>query len=202
MYGLKALLDAIGAGGTAGTPDGPIQTVQGVDGGEPIAITSAPHSSVVTFTRTADSAAYLANDVLGANNGGSPGAAALTFLGLGNLDGGDVLITSSFLRLDTNAVPVGMTSFKLAFYSVTPPSALVDNNPHDIPSGDRASFLGFLDLGTPVDCGATLYVNSNAQNMQITVPEGGSVFAYLITNGGCTIPSGTVVTVGLKSLEV
>lgn len=202
MYGVKALIDAILTGGEAGTPDGPINTVQGVDGMTPIAITSEPHSSAVSLTRTADTAVYNAGDVIGINNAGSPGAAALTFLGLGHLDGGEVMIVGSTLRIDTNSVPTGMTSFLLALYSVTPPSALVDNNAHDIPSGDRASFLGFVDLGTPVDRGSTLYVNSAGQNVPITVPVGGSVFAYLITVGGYTPASGTVFTITLKSIEI
>jgi hypothetical protein len=68
---------------------------------------------------------------------------------------------------------------------VTPPSALADNAPFDIPSGDRASFLGIVQLGTPVDYGSTLYVEQNVVNKQIKL-AGTNLFGYLVTVAGYT----------------
>jgi hypothetical protein len=95
------------------------------------------------------------------------------------------MLTSSQLELDIAAIPVGMTSFFVALYSVTPPSALADNAAWDLPSGDRASFLGIVQLGTPVDLGSTLYVEQNIINKQIKL-AGTSAFGYLVTATGYT----------------
>lgn len=136
-------------------------------------------SVALTVTRPANATPYTANDVLGG---------ALTFAGIGSTSGGEVLITSASLEIDVTAVPAGMSSFRLYLYNVTPPSALADNAAWDIPAGDRASFLGYVDLGTPVDLGSTLYVKADIINAQIKL-AGSSVFGYLVTNGGFT-PAG------------
>lgn len=141
------------------------------------------YKAAVTVTRPANATAYTANDVLGAT------AAAITFPSVGPAAGGEVLITTVKLEIDVAAIPSGMTSFRLYLYSVTPPSALADNAAWDLPSGDRASFKGYVDIGTPVDLGSTLYVETLQVNKQITVPSGGSLFGYLVTNGGFT-PAG------------
>lgn len=133
------------------------------------------YSSSASFTPAA--AAYLANDTMDV---------AQEFTGIGPDAGGEVMITSVALQVAHTAVISGETSYRLYLYNVTPPSALSDNAAFDIPSGDRASSLGYVDLGTPVDLGSTLYVETNGVNKQITVPAGGSVFGYLVTNGAFT----------------
>jgi len=55
-----------------------------------------------------------------------------------------------------------------------------------LPSGDRASYVGSIALGTVVDVGDTLYVEQTGLTKQITVPAGGSLFGYLVTNGAFT----------------
>lgn len=140
-------------------------------------------ASSVSFPRTADTNAYTANDVVGAATGSS---AALEFDAIGAAAGGESLITTAQLEIDVSSIPSGMTSFRLYLYSVTPPSALGDNAAWDLPSGDRASFLGYVDLGSPVDLGSTLYVETYSINKQVTVPAGGKLFGYLVTNGGYT----------------
>jgi hypothetical protein len=137
------------------------------------------YTSALTITRPANAAPYAAND----NVGG-----ALTFPSIGP-SAGDIMITSAELEINVAAVPSGMTSFRLYLYSVTPPSATADNGgPWDLPSGDRASFLGYIDLGTPVDLGSTLYVRTDGINAHFKL-AGTSVFGYLVTNGGFT-PAG------------
>ena len=149
----------------------------------------------VPLTRTADTNAYAANDVVGAATGST---AALTFANIG-VSGGSIMITSAELEIDITAVPSGMTSFKVACYSVTPPSALGDNAAFDLPSGDRASFLALLDIGTPVDLGSTLYVRTDGINAQMKLASA-SLFCYLVTVGAYTPASATVFKIVLHAL--
>jgi hypothetical protein len=171
--------------GTAGSPSGVVQSVQGLD-----------YKSSVTLTRTADTNAYTAGDVLGSATGST---AALTFANMGPSGGGAVIFTDAELEIDKSSVPSGMTSFRLYLYNVTPPSALGDNAAWDLPSGDRASFLGYIDLGTPVDLGSTLYVQTTGVNMKRTLASG-SVFGYLVTNGGYTPGSADVHKITLHAV--
>lgn len=155
------------------------------------------YSASVSLTRTADTNAYAANDVLGAATGST---AALTFANMGR-SGENIMITSVSLEIDAAAVISGETSYNLYLYGVTPPSALGDNVAFDIPSGDRASFLGKISLGTPVDEGSTLYIETNAINKQVTL-AGTSLFGYLVTVGGYTPTSARVYVVKIKSIAL
>ena len=152
--------------GTAGTPAGGVASTQGF-----------AYNPTVTITRPANTTAYTPKDSVGG---------ALDFTAAGPSGGGTVIITGTQLELDIAAVPSGMTSFTLYLYNVTPPSATADNGVFDLPSGDRASFLGSIALGTPVDEGSTLYVETNNINKQVVVPSGGHLFAYLVTTAGFT----------------
>lgn len=133
------------------------------------------YSSPLTITRPANQTPYTAGDVVGG---------ALTFTSMGS-NGGRIMLTSDQLELDITAIPTGMTSFTLYLYNVTPPSALADNAPWDLPAGDRASYLGFVPMGSPVDLGSTLYVETNIINKQIKL-AGTSLFGYLVTAAGYT----------------
>jgi len=153
----------------------------------PLPISSQAYSAAVTLTRTADTNAYAANDVLGAATGST---AALTFASMG-ADAGRVNISSISIEIDIAAVPASMAGMRLHLYNVTPPSALGDNTAWDLPAGDRASYLGFVDFGTPVDLGSTLYVEANGVDKQVKL-AGTSLFGYLVTAAGYTPASATV----------
>lgn len=155
--------------------------------------------SSVTLTRTNDTNVYAANDVIGAATGST---AALEFASIGPVRGGEVIITKALLEVDITAVVSGMTSFRLYLYSATPPSALGDNTAWDLPAGDRATFLDYIDLGAPIDLGSTLYVQTPQVNNQITVPAGGSLYGYLVTIGTWTPAASTVFKITLKSIAV
>jgi hypothetical protein len=152
-------------------------------------------SAAVTLTRTADTNAYAANDVIGAATGST---AALTFANMGP-SGGEVTLTSVSLEIDASAVIAGETSYRLYLYNVTPPSALGDNAAFDLPSGDRASFLGYVDLGTPIDLGSTLYVQADNIGKQIKL-SGTSLFGYLVTIGAYTPTSARVHIITLHTV--
>lgn len=180
-------------------PDGSLKPVQTDSSGNVIMVpASSGYASVVSFNRTSDTNAYAAGDVEGASTGAA--GAALEFDNIGPAAGGEVMITSTALELDITAVPSGMTSYRLHLYGVTPPSALGDNAAWDLPSGDRASYLGYVDLGTPADLGSTLYVRTDGNLAQITVPAGGKVFGYLVTIGGYTPASATARKITLHSV--
>lgn len=160
---------------------------------------NAPYSSdsitsSVSIARTNDTNQYTANDVIGAATGST---AAQTF----TLFQGNFLITGFELELDIASVISGMTSFSIALYSVTPPSALGDNAAWDLPSGDRASFLGKLSLGTPVDLGSTLYVRTDGVNAQINLASN-NLFAYLITDGTYTPAASSVFKVTIHGIAI
>lgn len=155
------------------------------------------YSAAVTLTRTADTNAYTANDVVGAATGAT---AALTFASMGP-SGGEIMITSVALEIDAAALIGSEAIYTLHLYSITPPSALGDNAAFDLPSGDRASYLGAISLGTPVDLGATLYIASDSVNKQVKL-AGTSLFGYLVTAAAYTPASARVYVITLHSMAV
>lgn len=124
-----------------------------------------------TFTPAATS--HAGGDCFGAaaefvfrdRNGGAPAA------------GSSLRITSATF---TQATGTNVTSvWRLHLYNVTPPSAIADDAAFDIPSGDRSSYLGYVDLAQLLDLGATLYIDTPNLNKQIKL-SGTSVFGYLV----------------------
>jgi hypothetical protein len=159
-----------------------------------VSVKSQGFGAAVSLTRTADTNAYAANDVIGSATGST---AALTFANMGP-SGKEIMITSVALEIDADAIITGETSYRLYLYNGTPPSALGDNAAFDLPSGDRASFLGYVDLGTPVDLGSTLYVETNGVNKQVTL-SGTGLFGYLVTNGAYTPTSARIYKITLHA---
>jgi hypothetical protein len=90
---------------------------------------------------------------------------------------GHIMITSASLRIDGGTAEA--SAWRLYLYGITPPSALADTVTWDLPSGDRASFLGYVDLGTAVDLGGTQWVETAQINKHIAL-TGTSVFGYLV----------------------
>jgi hypothetical protein len=137
-------------------------------------------ANIASATFTPAAAAYSANDVI---------SVAQSFADLAPKLGGPITIISASLQIAATAIISGETGYTLQLYSVTPPSAHADNDAWDLPSGDRASYLGSIALGTPVDLGSTLYVEVNNINKQIYVPGsvgGGHIWGELVTVGAFT----------------
>jgi len=175
-------------------------------GARPVQLTESADAGCAasaSFNRTADTNAYTAGDVEGSATG-STAALEFAFTDRNShaAQAGEFLITTVKLEIDISAVPSGMTSYRLYLYSATPPSAYSDNAAWDLPSGDRDSFKGYIDLGTPVDLGSTLYVETTGVNKQVTMPSGGKLYGYLVTNGGYTPSSGTARKVTLHGLPL
>ncbi len=159
---------------------------------------SDAHGAIVSLTRTNDTSVYAANDVIGAATGST---AALEFRGMGP-SGARIMITSTQLEIDATAVISGETSYLLHLYNITPPSALGDNAAWDLPAGDRASYLGFIALGTIADLGSTLYVEQNIVNKQTALGPGQSLFAYLVTIGTYTPTASRVHKITLHAVTL
>lgn len=151
----------------------------------------------VSITRTNDTNAYGAADVVGAATGST---AAIEFTNIGT-NKGAVTIVSTTLRIDASALIASEAGYTLHLYSITPPSALGDNTAWDLPSGDRAYYLGKLALGTPVDMGSTLWVEVNNIQKQVRL-TGSSLFAYLTTDAAHTPTASRVYTVTLNTKPV
>jgi len=132
-----------------------------------------------TFTPTA--AAYGAGDLMDVakemtwadRNGVKVPAASL------------IRVLTTVVKIDITAVPSGQTSYTLRCYNVTPPSAQTDNAAWTLASGDLASYLGAIPLGTPVDEGAALYIKQQYVDFDLRLSVQ-SMFAQLITNGAHT----------------
>lgn len=164
--------DALGAiGATGGTEANPSYVINrkltAEDDTVATVAASTGLSASATFTPAA--ASHVANDCNGV-------AAEIDF---GATAGSSAMITSATLEIDGATAEV--TGWKLQLYNVTPPSAIADDGAWDLPSGDRASYLGVVSLGTAVDQGATQWVESNGINKQIKL-AGDSVFAYLVND--------------------
>ena len=134
-----------------------------------------------TMTVTPAAAAYGAGDVMGV-------AQTLTWLdGNGNtFPGGELKIISHVLEVDETAVQASEAAYALKMYNVTPPSAHADNAAWDLPSGDRAAYVGALAIAAPTDVGSTLLTETDNVQKQITVAATGLTFAELVTVAGFT----------------
>jgi hypothetical protein len=155
---------------------------------------AAGYTATAIFTAAA--AAYSANDIVDV-------AKQMTWLDKdGNaFGGGELMITTAELLIAETALQASEASYSLKKYNITPPSARADNAAWDLASGDRASFQGSTDLGTPVDIGSSLYVKTTQINEQITVPATGKTFAELVTAAGATLTA-TARTVTLHAVAL
>lgn len=129
-------------------------------------VTNNSFSNTLAFTPAATS--HTAGDVNGA-------AGAFTSMGTAS---SRVMITSASMLINTATVKA--SAFRLYLYNVTPPSATADDAAWDLPSGDQASFLGYVDLGTPIDLGSSQWVEVHGINKQILLAATPSIFAYLV----------------------
>lgn len=99
-----------------------------------------------------------------------------------------IRITTSVLRIDATALQASEAAYSLALYNVTPPSAQADNAAWTLASGDLSAYLGTLGLGTPVDAGAALFIQTQLSDKQDFLLASGktSLFGALITVAGFT----------------
>lgn len=108
--------------------------------------------------------------------GGDCHGAAGTFA-LSAPSGSVFCITDVSLEID--GATIETTVWTLHLYNVTPPSAVADDGAFDLPSGDRASYLGSISIPQVVDLGATLYIKTSSANLATVKLAGTSLFGYL-----------------------
>jgi hypothetical protein len=163
-----------------------------------VSVKSGSVKSSANNTRPNDILPYLAGDILGTSTSSS---AVLTFPLVGPANK-VIRITGSRLEVNVTSIPSGMTSFRLHLYSSTPPSSstFFDNVPWDLPSGDRSSYLGYVDLGNPIDLGSTLYVQQTGLDYDFEMGSTTSLFGYLTTTAPFTPTASTIKVVTLYSL--
>jgi hypothetical protein len=156
-------------------------------------------SVVASFTRLADTTAYNAGDAVGG------ASAILSYAGIasGSSPGRNVMITSAALRIDINALPAGMSGFRLHLYSAAP-DPIADNAAWDLASaGDRTKYQGYIDFAAPVDFGSTLYAQVDSINHQVQLADAAAaLFGVLVTMGAFTPAASTAWTVTLRALSV
>ncbi len=107
-------------------------------------------------------------------------------------------IVNASLRID--GATVETTAWRLHMFSVTPPSALADDAAFLLASGDRSSYLGYIDLAQVVDVGDTLYIEAFNIQKHLTL-TGTSIFGYLV-NGTTLTPQAVAHTVTIRAIAV
>lgn len=154
------------------------------------------YRSTATITRPSNATAYTAGDVVG-DTGGS----AIISLANAGPSGGFVIIQSISLVFSDSAVPSGMGAFRLHLYSASP-TAIADNAAFDLVSGERATYMGFIDLPTPADFGSSLYTQTDYPGRLIKLGAASTtLFAELETRGAYTPVSASTVIVRVNLLE-
>lgn len=174
----------------------PLGTQAVSDGGSQLTVDGKAYRSIATITRPSNTTQYTTGDVVG-DTGGS---AIITLTNIGP-SGGFVLIQSASLVFSDSVVPSGMAAFRVHFYS-TSPTAIADNAPFDLVSGDRSRYLGYIDLATPLDFGSTLYTQVDYPGRLIKLETGStSLFAEIETRGTYTPVSASTVSLRINTLE-
>lgn len=142
-----------------------------------------------TITRPNDTNAYTSNDVVSTITG-----EILEFDTL-LTEGAGFIITSVDLEIDINAIPSGMSGFKLHLYD-TSPTVIADNVIYNLPSEDRAKYLGNILINKPSDLGDTLWSRNDNLNFCGKLTSGSStLYGILETTAGYTPSANTVAKV-------
>lgn len=166
------------------------------DGSYSSLVTGGAYRSTVTITRPSNTTAYTAGDVVG-DTGGS---AILTLSNIGP-SGGYVLVQSMSLVFSDSSVPSGMGAFRVHLYSSSP-TAIADNAAFDLVSGERASYMGYIDLPAPLGFGSTIYTQVDYPGRLIKLAAAStSIFAEIETRGAYTPASASTVELRVNTLE-
>lgn len=187
-----AFRDASGVTQTVG-PSAPLPVG---DGAASLTVDGKAYRTTATITRPSNTTAYAAGDVVG-DTGGS----AIISLTAAGPTAGFVMIQSVSLVFSDSAVPSGMSGFRLHLYSASP-TAIADNAAFDLVSGERATYMGFIDLPTPVDFGSSLYTQTDYPGRLIKLAAASTtLFTELETRGAYTPVSASTVAIRMNLLE-
>lgn len=176
------------------TVTGDSLTINDADGS--LTVDGRAYRTTATITRPSNTTAYTAGDVVG-DTGGS----AIISLTAAGPSAGFAIIQSVSLVFSDSAVPSGMGAFRLHLYSASP-TAIADNAAFDLLSGDRATYMGFIDLPTPSDFGSSLYTQTDYPGRLIKLGTASTtLFAELETRGAYTPVSASTVAIRVNLLE-
>jgi hypothetical protein len=166
------------------------------DAGGSLTVDGKAYRTTVTITRPSNTTAYTAGDVVG-DTGGS----AIISLTAAGPTAGFVIIQSISLVFSDSTVPSGMGAFRVHLYSASP-TAIADNAAFDLASGERATYMGFIDLPTPADFGSSLYTQTDYPGRLIKLAAASTtLFAELETRGAYTPVSASTVSIRVNLLE-
>lgn len=164
--------------------------------GRSITVDGNAYKPVISFARPGNASGYTAGDVVG-----STSTAAHQLANAGPT-GGAVLVQSVDMFIDHNAVPAGMTGFRVHFFNVAP-SGVADNAVFNLLAGERSSYCGYADLATPQDLGNTIWTQSDYVGRMIKLASGQtSLWAEIETRGAYTPASGTAYGLQVGMIEV
>ena len=166
------------------------------DAGGSLTVDGKAYRTTVTITRPSNATAYTAGDVVG-DTGGS----AIISLTAAGPTAGFVIIQSISLVFSDSVVPSGMGAFRVHLYSASP-TAIADNAAFDLVSGDRATYMGYIDLPAPLDFGSTIYTQTDYPGRLIKLAAASTtLFAELKTRGAYTPVSASTVAIRVNLLE-
>jgi len=166
------------------------------DNATSLTVDGKAYRSTVSITRPSNTTAYTAGDVVG-DTGGS---AILTLSSIGP-SGGYILIQSAALIFSDISVPSGMGAFRVHFYNASP-TAIADNAPFDLTSGDRAAYMGYIELNAPQDFGSTIYTQLDYPGRLIKLAAASTtLFAEIETRNAYTPVSASTVELRVSTLE-
>ncbi len=162
-------------------------------------LTQRGYASSATITRPSNTTAYTAGDAIGVTAGGDhpedAGSAILTFTAAGP-SGGVIEILDAMLEIDVGGIPDAMDKFDLHLYNAAP-GAILDNAAWDLASaGDRAKYLGSIQITKPVDLGSTIFAQVKEINKTVKLATS-ALFGVLVTLGAYTPTSAAVKKVTL-----
>ncbi len=145
---------------------------------------SMPYSAQ---TRSTDTTGYAVGDVVGTNP-----ATNLTFANILNTAGAQFVILGANMEVDSSAVPTNMGNFRLHLYNAAP-TAILDNSPFNLPSADRAKYLGYMTLATPVLLGDTLWSQNDNKNFAGKLAAGSSTLSGMVETLSSYVPTASCV---------
>jgi hypothetical protein len=162
-----------------------------------INVVSGQSDISASSTRPNNTTAYAAYDVVGEGT-----ASNLAFTSVCSNNGGGFVVVGANLQLDTNAVPSGMSGFRVHLYN-SAPSAITDNSAYNLPSTDTAKYLGNIYMAIPDDLGDTIYSqNDNVNFKSECAASTNTIYGILQTVGAFTPVANVTATVILKVVDV
>ena len=150
------------------------------------------YESTATITRAANTTAYTANDVYG-------GVFELTNIG----PSGGFVLNSLDIIFNITALPSGMGAFAVYLFNATPPSAITDNLPYSLGSGDRETIItlnGIILIASLARGGGSVVAESLNINQLFKLATGStSLWGYLTTAAFTPAANSETATIRARS---